>query len=283
MLEAARRSREAVVVDIDLATRADIKDAAFLADYLSGWSRDPSAALLLLAYPLYEVPYHDMPAFRLIDAVASASPNIRWASTGSYADDDGVMRNYEYWSCIGRPGDGARAPLPSVAVYAWARHRAASVAGAVLAVESGLLNADGACDEPAPGDDAVTLFGQRLPQSGIIEYQASVDALRAGGTAFGQYAADGMPRLLTIAYCQLAPAACGSAAGATMLEVAAGGRLVLISADNDFSRDEHATPVGFLSGPVTEAGESRPSAGRNRRRRRRSSGGSGQQPAAETA
>ena len=37
------------------------------------------------------------------------------------------------------------------------------------------------------------------------------------------------------------------------------------------------------TGPVTEAGESRPSAGRNRRRRRRSSGGSGQQPAAETA
>ena len=46
---------------------------------------------------------------------------------------------------------------------------------------------------------------------------------------------------------------------------------------------EGSDKATVTTGPVTEAGESRPSAGRNRRRRRRSSGGSGQQPAAETA
>ena len=46
---------------------------------------------------------------------------------------------------------------------------------------------------------------------------------------------------------------------------------------------EGSDKATVTTGAVTEAGESRPSAGRNRRRRRRSSGGSGQQPAAETA
>lgn len=248
MLESARASREAVVVDIDLATRADIEALEALGDYLSGWSRDPSAALLLLAYPLYDVPYHDMPAFRLLDALVRDSPNIRWAGVGTFADDDGVIRSYEYWTCIDREGDGAMSLLPSVAVYAWARHRAAGVTEALRDLESGLPERDGHCNEAGGSRAVPTLFDHPLPRSGIIEYQTSVDALRDGGA--GQYAPDGLPRLLTVGYCQLAPSACGAAAGATAIDAAVPGRLVLVSADNDFSRDEHATPVGFLSGSV---------------------------------
>jgi len=62
MLESARGSREAIVLDIDLATRSDLDDVNGLAEYLMEWGADPEAALLLLAYPIYEVPYREMAA-----------------------------------------------------------------------------------------------------------------------------------------------------------------------------------------------------------------------------
>jgi hypothetical protein len=48
----------------------------------------------------------------------------------------------------------------------------------------------------------------------------------------------------------VSPAGCGSASGSTNLDQVAAGRIILVSAANDFSRDEHATPVGYMSGSV---------------------------------
>jgi len=55
---------------------------------------------------------------------------------------------------------------------------------------------------------------------------------------------------MTVGYCRVNPGACGEDAVAASLDMLAARRIVLISAANDFSRDEHATPVGYLAGSV---------------------------------
>lgn len=245
MLESARGSREAIVLDIDLATRSDIDDVRALADYLAGWGADESAALLLLAYPIYEVPYREMAAFKLLDTVVASSPNIRWAGVGTFADADGVVRNYEYWTCI-----GDSMALPSVALHVWARHESANAQQAVDAVDRVMQQASNRCTTASTQSEPMQLFDSPLPRSGIIEFQTSVDALSAAAGESGQYAPDGLPRLMTLGYCRIAPASCGADESPAAIDGLAAGRIVLVSAANDFSRDEHATPVGFLSGSV---------------------------------
>ena len=244
MLDAARSSRETVVLDVDLATRNDIEDVDRFVEYLRDWSDDAESPLLVLAYPLYDVPYHDVPAFRRLDAAIALSRNIRWASVGTYADADGTVRNYEYWSCVDR--SGAVSALPSVAIYIWARHTVTNIEQALAAVDTAMRAADARCRDARA--ETVQLFGDTLPASGIIEYQTSVDALADGGG--GRYAPDGLPRLISVDYCRISPAACGDVAGATNLGVVAAERIVLVSAANDFSRDDHATPIGYMSGSV---------------------------------
>ncbi len=246
MLEAARSSRETIVLDVDLATRNDIEEVDRFVEYLGDWSDDPESPLLVLAYPLYDVPYHDVPAYRHLDEVITASRNIRWAGVGTFADADGTVRSYEYWSCIDRSGDGVSSALPSVAIYVWARHVTASLDRALAAVDAAMHSADLHCRESRPA--SVQLFAETLPQSGLIEYQTSVDALASGSG--GRYAADGLPRLISVDYCRISPEACGSAGRATSLGAIATQRIVLVSAANDFSRDDHATPVGYMSGSV---------------------------------
>ncbi len=250
MLESVRNSREAVVVDIDLATRSDIAAVRGLADYLTQWGTDPNAALLLLAYPIYEVPYRDMAAFLRLDAVVTASPNIRWAGVGTFADSDGVVRNYEYWTCVDSGADNGATALPSVALYVWAKHVSETAQQAADAVDHVMLQAGERCTQSNTDGDQVRLFDQALPQSGVIEFQTSVDALQAVRGEIGQYAPDGLPRLMTLSYCRIAPATCGAQERAAEIATMAAGRIVLVSAANDFSRDDHATPVGFLSGSV---------------------------------
>lgn len=247
MLDAARSSLQTVILDVDLATRSDIEQVDSFVSYLDGWSRDPNAPLLVLAYPLYDVPYHDMAAYRGVDSAIANSPNIRWAGVGTFADADGVVRNYEYWSCVDRHGDGNRSALPSVALYAWARHEMPSVRDAVAAVETAMGMADAQCNG-ATGDASVSMLDKPLRQSGIVEFQTSLDALAADGG--GRFAPDGLPRLISVPYCSVSPEGCGSAAGSTNLDQVAAGRIVFVSAANDFSRDEHATPVGYMSGSV---------------------------------
>jgi hypothetical protein len=247
MLDAARSSTQTVILDVDLATRSDTERVDKFVSYLDDWSRDANAPLLVLAYPLYDVPYHDMAAFQRVDSALANSSNIRWAGVGTFADDDGVVRNYEYWSCVERHGDGNKTALPSVALYAWARYEMPTVANAAAAVDSAMRAADAHCSD-ATGDASVSMLDEPLRQSGIIEFQTSLDALAGDGG--GRFAPDGLPRLISVPYCSVSPAGCGSAAGSTRLDQVATGRIVLVSAANDFSRDEHATPVGYMSGSV---------------------------------
>lgn len=249
MLDTVRSSNEAVVVDIDLATRSDVADVDGLADYLADWSADSGASLLLLAYPLYEVPYRDKAAFLRLDAVVSASPNIRWAGVGTFADEDGVIRNYEYWSCI-EQGVGEPLALPSVALYVWARHMSEITSQAAEVVDRAMQQAQLLCLPDSHDPEPVRIFDDRLPRSGIIEFQTTVDALQAASGEQGQFAPDGLPRLMTIGYCRIAPAACANPEQPARVGDLAANRIVLVSAANDFSRDDHATPVGFLSGSV---------------------------------
>jgi hypothetical protein len=250
LLEAGRHSAETLVLDIDLATRQDIDELESLIRYLSGWSADPEAALLTLAYPMYEVAYRDQTAFRRMDEVVRSSGNIRWAGVGTYADADGTIRHYEFWSCVDDPDDGPPVVLPSVAVYIWARHSSPSAVAAAASVAAAVEPSAPICD----GDKMPVLMLSdqpfRVPQTGLIEYQTSVDAISADAGQTGQFAADGLPRLMTVGYCRVNPGACGEDAVAASLDMLAARRIVLISAANDFSRDEHATPVGYLSGSV---------------------------------
>jgi hypothetical protein len=247
MLDVARSSQQTIILDVDLATRSDIGDVDRLLIYLNGWSEDAAAPLLLLAYPLYEIAYQKMEAYRHLDDAVAASPNIRWAGVGTFADDDGVVRSYEYWSCVDRRGDGVRSVLPSMALYAWARYVSSDVNTALAAVDETMRAAEQHCSDD-PSSAATEIFGEDLPHSGIIEYQTSIDATADGGDI--RYAPDGLPRLVSVGYCRISPAGCGVAGGATDLAAVAHGRIVMVSAANDFSRDDHATPVGYLSGSV---------------------------------
>ena len=247
MLDVVRGTNQTIVLDVDLATRNDIEAIDEFVEFLAAWSADPASPLLVLAYPLYDVPYHGIAAYRQLDTSIRKSRNVRWAGVGTFADADGTLRSYEYWSCVDRSGEGRYSALPSVAVYAWARYAAADIEGAIAAVDAAMRVADASCQ----GDRQslpVQIFGAVLPKAGIIEYQTSVDALAADGG--GRYAPDGLPRLISVGYCQVSPEGCGIAAGATNLGVVAAERIVLVSAANDFSRDEHATPLGYLSGSV---------------------------------
>lgn len=247
MLDAARGTSQTIVLDVDLATRNDVEAIDEFVEFLAAWSADPTSPLLVLAYPLYDVPYHGIAAYRQLDKVIGGSRNVRWAGVGTFADADGTLRSYEYWSCVDRSGEGQYSSLPSVAVYAWARHIAADIETAIAAVDAAMQFADASCQ----GDGQalpIQIFDTVLPQAGIIEYQTSVDALAADGG--GRYAPDGLPRLISVGYCQVSPEGCGIAVGATNLGAVAAERIVLVSAANDFSRDEHATPIGYLSGSV---------------------------------
>lgn len=247
-LDLARTSNQAVVLDIDLATRSDVTEMEGLAAYLVDWGKDPNAALLLLAYPQYEVSYRDIEAFRTVDKIVRASPNIRWAGVGSLADADGIIRNHEFWSC--NASATAKEFLPSAALYIWLRAAADSPAQAIEILEAGLRNSGNPCNGGSEPVFRVGTADSMVPRQGLIEYQASIDALDAAEGEQGQYASDGMPRLFSIGYCQISPQSCGSKAGPTRSGGLVQNRIVLISAANDFSRDEHLTPVGILTGSV---------------------------------
>jgi hypothetical protein len=141
-----------------------------------------------------------------------------------------------------------------VAVYVWARYVSTDIDGALAAVDAAMHVADSRCDDDAQSA-SVRLFDEALPQSGLIEYQTSVDALANDGG--GRYAPDGLPRLISVDYCRISPEICGAAVGATNLGAVAAERIVLVSAANDFSRDEHATPIGYMSGSVILGNASR--------------------------
>lgn len=247
MLDAARGSHETIVLDVDLATRSDLADDVEFLAFLTAWASDAAAPLLVLAYPLYDIAYHGMAAFQSLDALIAASPNIRWAGVGTFADTDGVVRSYEYWSCVDRSGAGSRSALPSVAMYVWARHLEPDIATTTSSVDAAMRVADPYCKNDARVA-ATQIFGQALPQNGIIEYQTSVDALAAGGDS--RYAPDGLPRLISVGFCRISPAGCGTAGGPTDIAAVAARRIIIVSAANEFSRDEHATPVGYMAGSV---------------------------------
>ncbi|MGB5622557.1 MAG: CHASE2 domain-containing protein [Gammaproteobacteria bacterium] len=250
MLEVARHSAQTVVLDIDLATRSDPDAVDGLARYLAAWSADPDAALLTLAYPIYDVPYREQTAFLRMDEVVQASPNIRWAGVGTYADADGVIRHYEFWTCLEDETERPPVLLPSVAVFIWARHASVSAVVAADTVGEAFRDSAPVCTGGGAPGLALGSTATPVPQTGLIEYQTSVDAVTADAGETGQFAPDGFPRLMSVGYCRINPGACGDQAGPARLAELAADRIVLISAANDFSRDEHATPVGFMAGSV---------------------------------
>lgn len=248
MLAVARGTSQAIVLDIDLATRSDLRDFGPLAQYLIKWGEDENAALLVLARPQYEISYRDKVAFQIIDNIVQISPNIHWAGVGTFADADGVIRNYEFWSCVTEEID--RRVLASAAVYIWARNAAKDTADAMAMVESTFTGSDAYC-----AGEAVPVITMRseaiaIPRQGLIEFQTSIDALNAGDGEQGQFAADGLPRLMSVGYCRINPESCGDLASPTKLANLTRNRIVLVSAANDFSRDEHMTPVGIMAGSV---------------------------------
>lgn len=252
MLQVARGTQQAIILDVDLATRTDLQDFASLVQYLDDWGQDPDAALLVLAHPQYQFPYRDQEAYRQINNVVHASPNIVWATVGAFADVDGVIRSYEYWSCV----DGEKAPMPATALYAWTRHDSETAGKAVTRVREAFSAKTDACEGNSTVEIQIEDRQFNIPREGLIEYQTSIDALDANA-ASGQYTRDGLPRLMTIGYCSIEPDACGRSGGATQLAEITADRIVLISASNDFSRDEHLTPVGIMSGSLILGNASR--------------------------
>jgi hypothetical protein len=246
-LETGRSSRQAIILDVDLATRSDLKELEPLLLHLEEWGQDPEAALLLLAHPQYQVSYRDRPAYLRVDSIVRTSPNIAWAAVSAFGDVDGIIRSYEYWSCDDVPA--MTKVLPSAALYTWVHHETGSAAETIAQVKALFATSRDVCGGSTVPAIQLGAESFAIPRQGLIEYQTSIDALDADADK-GQYARDGLPRLMTIGYCSINPASCGRSGEATQLATIAKDRIVLISASNDFSRDDHLTPVGIMAGSV---------------------------------
>lgn len=257
MLQAARSAGGAVIVDVDLATRDDLDEMAPLLDLLRGWGRDPDAALLVLAHPSYSFSLLRLPVYAILDEIVRDSPNIAWGDVGAYADHDGIIREQVFWTCH-QPDDGRDAVIiPSASLYVWARHYSPDPAAAAAAVARMFDSQQGLCEPEAK--IGFTAFGEehRFHRSGLIEYRTTIDAMLDDTGERIRYAPDGLPRLMTLGYCEVDPGACGLAGGAPELSYLVAERLVLVSASNDFSGDDHLTPVGMMPGAVILANAGR--------------------------
>jgi len=201
----------------------------------------------LLAHPQYQVFYRDRPAYLRLDSIVRTSPNIAWAAVGAFGDVDGIVRSYEYWTCGDVPA--MTRVLPSAALYTWVHHETGSATETIAQVNAPFVASHKVCGGSVVPAIQLGAESYLIPRQGLIEYQTSIDALDANSDN-GQFARDGLPRLMTIGYCNINPASCGKSGEATQLIAIAEDRIVLISASNDFSRDEHLTPVGIMAGSV---------------------------------
>lgn len=257
MLRTARPAGGAVVVDIDLATRDDFDEMAPLLALLREWGGDPDAALLVLAHPSYSFSLLRLPMYGVLDEIVRASPNIAWGDVGAYADHDGIIREQVFWTCH-QPGDGRDAVIiPSASLFVWARHHSPSPAAAVTAVERMFDSQQGLCEPDARIHFAAFSDEYRFHRSGLIEYRTTIDAMLDDTGERVRYAPDGLPRLMTLGFCEVDPGACGRPAQAPELGHLVAGRLVLVSVSNDFSGDDHLTPVGMMPGAVILANAGR--------------------------
>lgn len=257
MLHAARPAGGAVVVDVDLATRDDLEELAPVLAMLRDWGGDPDAALLVLAHPSYSFSLLRLPMYAILDEIVRASPNIAWGDVGAYADHDGIIREQVFWTCH-QPDDGRDAIIiPSASLYVWARHYSPGAAAAVTAVERMFDSQAELCEPEAR--IKFTAFGEthRFHRSGLIEYRTTIDAMLDDSGELIRYAPDGLPRLMTLGFCEVDPAACGQAGGTPELSYLVAERMVLVSASNDFSGDDHLTPVGMMPGAVILANAGR--------------------------
>lgn len=257
MLRTARPAGGAVIVDVDLATRDDFAEMAPLLALLREWGGDPDAALLVLAHPSYSFSLLRLPMYATLDEIVRASPNIAWGDVGAYADHDGIIREQVFWTCH-QPGDASEAVIvPSASLFVWARHHSPSPAAAVTAVERMFDSQQGLCAPDARIRFAAFGDEHRFHRSGLIEYRTTIDAMLDDAGERVRYAPDGLPRLMTLGFCEIDPGACGQPTPAPELSHLVSGRLVLVSASNDFSGDNHLTPVGMMPGAVILANAGR--------------------------
>jgi uncharacterized membrane protein len=246
-----------VVVDVDLATRDDFEEMAPLLALLREWGGDPDAALLVLAHPSYSFSLLRLPMYAALDEIVRASPNIAWGDVGAYADHDGIIREQVFWTCH-QPGDASEAVIiPSASLFVWARHHSPSPAAAVTAVERMFDSQQGLCAPDARIRFAAFGDEHRFYRSGLIEYRTTIDAMLDDAGERVRYAPDGLPRLMTLGFCEVDPGACGWLIQAPELGYLVGERLVLVSASNDFSGDNHLSPVGMMPGAVILANAGR--------------------------
>jgi hypothetical protein len=257
MLRVARHAGGAVVVDVDLATRDDLDEMAPLLALLREWGQDENAALLVLAHPTYSFSLLRLPMYAVLDEIVSASPNIAWGDVSAYADHDGIIRDQVFWTCHQPPDGAAPVIIPSASLYVWARHHSPHAAAARAAVETMFAGQAGLCE--AGARIRFEAFGQRhrFNRSGLIEYRTTIDAMLHDAEARIRYAPDGLPRLMTLGFCDLDPAACDRPGAAPDLDYLVAERMVLVSASNDFSADDHLTPVGTMPGAVILANAGR--------------------------
>lgn len=257
MLRSARAAGGAVIVDVDLATRDDLDELRPLLALLREWGRDPDAALLVLAHPSYSFSLLRLPMYAILDEIVRASPNIAWGDVGAYADHDGIIREQVFWTCH-YPDDSSDAVvIPSASLYVWARYHSADAAAAVAAVKGMFANQSALCLPRA--SIRFSAFGRehRFQRSGLIEFRTTIDAMLDESGERIRFAPDGLPRLMTLGFCEVDPAACGQPGEAPELGFLVAERLVLISASNDFSGDDHLTPVGMMPGAVILANAGR--------------------------
>jgi len=258
MLDVARASRYAVVLDIDLVSRDQGCGADRLMEFLTAWGKDENAPLLVIALPNYKFAATRMVLYEPLDRLVTEHANIVWASTGAFAGDDGVVRSQRFWACILTSGDppGVTA-VPSAPLYVWARYVTESPTAAISVVDSAFADVPGACVGADPGTGVIHLAGNSIPARGPIIYTAATDAITAGTAARVRYARDGLPRLATIGYCAMDPGECDGFGSAGDLDSWVRDRPVFISGANMFSADVHETPVGHLTGAIILANASR--------------------------
>lgn len=257
MLKVAQPAGGAVVVDVDLATRDDVEEMAPLLGLLREWGHDADAALLVLAHPSYSFSLLRLPMYAVLDEIVRDSPNIVWGDVGAYADHDGIIREQVFWTCHQPDDERDAVIIPSASLHAWARHYSPSAAAAATAVERMFDSQSGLCEPDARIRFAAFGEEHRFHRSGLIEYRTTIDAMLDQTGHRIRYAADGLPRLMTLGFCDLDPPACGRAGSPPDLGHLVAGRLVLVSASNDFSGDDHLTPVGMMPGAVILANAGR--------------------------
>lgn len=254
--EPERACPRVVIVDIDVdaigAQRTEQEVAGFT-QTLKAWAGNPRLPLVAFA----RAPeWRDSGALdgaksRFVlapapswDAIVQAAPNLTWAAGEALAGEDGVVRQYAYYTCVYPPGSDKAMALPHAALYAlaaWASKPNDAKAAVERSVSGQCRTPDS--DTPAPFtiaiapdatyhvQDRVALIGYHLADP--AEFGAS-PVLTAESGAPGSRAVQVIPvRVL------FAPNA--------RADVADNAILVLSSSQPTFE-DIHWSPYGRMAG-----------------------------------